>query len=164
VAGFDTAVYGLDDVKAWPILFEHPRGGILVSTTKLSQFVTARYATQDAMQAVWRMVLGWLQPSAAIPALEWTPTVRPTYSRDAKLPADAARRAIVRGVDWHTNAKLLLGADWQDRYIADREACIIKNAPQKIATPRDQRSVGDGEFGVLEGFSSRISYDGVFAS
>ena len=40
VAGYDTAVFGIEDVQSWPILFEHPRGGILVSTTKLSQFVT----------------------------------------------------------------------------------------------------------------------------
>ncbi|MDD4870404.1 MAG: hypothetical protein PHR77_07570 [Kiritimatiellae bacterium] len=160
VAGFDTAVYGLDDVKVWPILFEHPRCSVLVSTTKLSQFVTARYATKDAMQAVWRMILGWLQPGVPIPMLDWTPTVRATYSRDVKLPADAVRRAVIRGVDWHSNAKLLLGADWQDKYIEDREACIIKNAPQKSTTPKDQRSVGDGEFGVLEGFSSRIDYEG----
>ena len=58
VAGFDTAVYGLGDAKTWPILFEHPRAALLVSTTKLSQFVTARYATQDAMRAVWKIVLG----------------------------------------------------------------------------------------------------------
>ena len=42
VEGYDTAVYGLPkDVH--PILFEHPRGDILVATTKLSQFVTGRY-------------------------------------------------------------------------------------------------------------------------
>jgi hypothetical protein len=55
VAGFDTAVFGLDDVKTYPLLWEHPDRKILVSTTKLSQFVTARYATRDAMQAVWRI-------------------------------------------------------------------------------------------------------------
>jgi hypothetical protein len=160
VAGFDTAVYGLGDVKTWPILFEHPRAAILVSTTKLSQFVTARYATQDAMQAVWKMVLGWLQPGAPIPALEWTPTVRPTYTRQARLPTDAVRRAIVRGIDWHTKAKLLLDAEFQDRYVEDREACLIRNAPPGTSKSRDQRSAGDGQFGVLEGFSSQINYQG----
>jgi len=36
IAGFDTAVFGLEDVKTWPLLFEHRKGTILVSTTKLS--------------------------------------------------------------------------------------------------------------------------------
>jgi len=160
VAGFDTAVYGLDDVQAWPILFQHPRAAILVSTTKLSQFVTARYATQDAMQEVWKMVLGRLQPGAAIPALCWTPTVRPTYTRQARLPADAVRRAIVRGIDWHTRAKLLLDAEFQDRYVEDREACLIRRAPLGTSKPTNERSAGDGRFGVLEGFSSQINYLG----
>ena len=43
VEGYDTAVYGLPK-ETHPILFEHPRGDLLVATTKLSQFVTARYA------------------------------------------------------------------------------------------------------------------------
>ena len=76
------------------------RQKILVATTKLSQFVTARYATKDAMQAVWEMVFGWLQPGAKAPRLEWTPTVRPTYTRSEPLPPDAARQAILRGIDW----------------------------------------------------------------
>jgi hypothetical protein len=44
VAGFDNAVYGLKKTKSWPILFEHKKNTILISTTKLSQFVTGRYA------------------------------------------------------------------------------------------------------------------------
>lgn len=47
VAGFDSAVYGLPD-ETYPVLFEIPgyngKGALMVSTTKLSQFLTARYA------------------------------------------------------------------------------------------------------------------------
>jgi len=136
VAGFDTAVFGLDDVKTHPILFEHPRGDVLVSTTKLSQFVTARYATQDAMQAVWRMVLTWLQKGKEPPRLQWTPTVRATYSRQEPLAADAARRAIIRGIDWHAKAGMLCAAKEKDKH------------------------AGDGSLGVMEGIRSRIAYDG----
>jgi hypothetical protein len=160
VAGFDTAVYGLADTVTHPILFEHPDGQILVSTTKLSQFVTARYATSDAMQAVWRMVLGWLQPGGRIPALDWTPTVRPAYARAARLPAGAARRAIVRGVDWHSRAKLLLDAASQDRYAEDRPGGQILRANTAPPPPDSQRAAGDGRFGVLEGFASQIDYRG----
>jgi hypothetical protein len=106
VAGLDRAVYGLNDVKTWPILFEHPNGRMLVCTTKLSQFVTARYAPRDALQSIWRMVFAWLQPGSKPVELDWTPTVRPTFARDAKLPRDASRRAIQRAIDWHTAADM----------------------------------------------------------
>ena len=56
VAGYDHAVYGIPD-PAWPILFEHPTGPLLVSTTKLSQFVTGRYAPARAWKSVWSMIL-----------------------------------------------------------------------------------------------------------
>ena len=96
VAGYDTAAYGLKGIETFPLLFEHPNGRVMVSATKLSQFVTARYAPREGMQAVWQAVFRWLRPDEEPPVLEWTPTVRPTYSRDAELPADAVRQAVIR--------------------------------------------------------------------
>ena len=78
VAGYDDALYGLPDRDVWPLLFEHPSGDILVATTKLSQFVTGRYAPNDAWESVWNMILHWVQPEAQLPRLRWTPSVRPT--------------------------------------------------------------------------------------
>ena len=89
VAGVDRAVFGLKDTPSFPILFEHPRGDILVSTTKLSHFVTGRYMPQEAWSAIWKMIFAWLQPGRMVPELQWTPTVRPTYSADEPLPPDA---------------------------------------------------------------------------
>ena len=160
VAGLDTAVYGLGDVKAYPILFEHPAGSVLVSTTKLSQFVTARYATKEAMQAVWKMVLTWLQPGADVPALDWTPAVRPTYAREEPVPADAIRRAVARGIDWHTRAHMLLSEEGRKQYDRLREAGTVNGGDPVGARPDGSWPDGDGRFGVLEGFSSRIGYDG----
>ena len=160
VAGFDRAVFGLADVKASPILFEHRPGAILVCTTKLSQFVTARYATKEAIQAVLGYVLGWAGPGVKAPRLDWTPTVRPTYARAAKLPPDAARKAVVRGVDWHTGARMLMHASWKDKYHEYRKQGVVN--PRNPVGPRPDPSwqAGDGEFGVLEGVSSRIRHDG----
>jgi len=159
VAGYDTAVFGLDDVRPWPILFEHPQGGILICTTKLSQFVTARYAPKDAMQAVWHMILSWLQPGVQIPTLNWIPTVRPTYGPESKLPADALRKAVIRGIDWHTKAKMLLDAECQERY-ADVTSPIVTLQPPTAARPKEQRSAGDGEYALREGFNSKIYHTG----
>ena len=47
VAGFDKAVYGLPAANVNPILFK--AGDVLVSTTKLSQFITGRYAAGEVV-------------------------------------------------------------------------------------------------------------------
>jgi len=149
VAGFDRAVFGLQDVETEPILFEHSRGDILVSTTKLSQFVTARYAPKEAVQNVWRMVLGWLQPGRPVPELDWIPTVRPSYGPKEPLPPDVVRGAIVRAIDFHTKARLLIHDSWKEKYRGSHPA-----------RPNPAWPSGDGEHGVLEGFVSRIAHDG----
>ncbi|MCP4643668.1 MAG: hypothetical protein GY851_24695, partial [bacterium] len=153
-------VYGLDDVRAHPLLFECGAGEVLVSTTKLSQFVTARYAPKHGMQAIWRMILGWLQPEAALPELAWTSTVRPSYGRDEALPPDAARDAVIRGIDWHTNAKMLIHESWKDQYDTLRSNGTVN--PRNPTGPRPDPAwpAGDGQYGVLEGVNSRVQYNG----
>ncbi|MEI7899707.1 MAG: hypothetical protein WCK89_05610 [bacterium] len=155
VAGYDTAVFGLPDKQAWPLLFEHPRGGILVATTKLSQFITARYAPADAWPAVWRMVFGWLAPGAAVPELKWTPAVRPSFGKTEPLPADAVRQAVRRGVDWYAKGRLYLHPDWQK---------LLESAgqyPDRTGPgPAAGLPAGDGTLGLLEAYSSRIDWKG----
>jgi len=155
VAGFDTAVYGLDNTPSHPLLFEHPRGDILVCTTKFSQFVTARYATKDAWQAVWRRIVAWLQPGKTLPTLEWTPAVRPTYTANAALPAGAQAQALIRGIDWHSSARMLIGASWKDEYDKRRQ-----RGGQILPVPEPALPPGDGEHGLLEGVFSRVDYTG----
>ena len=94
VAGYNQAVFGLPEKDVWPILFEHPDGNLLVATTKLSHFVTGRYAPVDAWGPVWQMILRWLQPDQDFPDIKWTPTVRPSYSRAEQ----SARRRRAGGV------------------------------------------------------------------
>ena len=43
VAGYDTAVFGLPERAAYPLLFSIPEKGLTVATTKLSSFVTGRF-------------------------------------------------------------------------------------------------------------------------
>ncbi len=152
VAGFDTAVYGLpDDVH--PILFEHPSGNVLVATTKLSQFVTARYAPTDAWQAIWAWILGWVMDGNTAVSLEWTQTVRPSYARDQELPLDVEKRALRRGVQWYFNAKLFPDASWPD----DRSSYKDRVGPE--AEPG--WALGDGSHGMLEGFNAAVNHDGI---
>ena len=164
VAGYDTALYGLPPTEVHPILFEAPGGGLLVATTKLSQFVTARYAPVDAWEPVWRMILKWVEPDGSIPPLRWIPTVRPTFSREAALPRNAEREALRRGAEWYQRSGLLVHPSWQDRY--DRES---NQGPPTVDWPDGHRAgpgvprgsrVGDGSLGLLEGFRSKIYADG----
>ena len=153
VAGFDTAVYGLPE-QVFPILFEHPRGDILVATTKLSQFVTARYAPAEAWRAVWAMVLGWLRGGGAVPELRWTPTVRPSFAADEGLPSDVERRALRRGLAWFWRSRLLVHPP------SGGKRYHMQHHERVAPAPPPEWPVGDGTHGLLEGFSSSIRVDG----
>lgn len=154
VAGFDTAVFGLPkDVT--PILFEHPQGNILVSTTKLSHFVTGRYAPQNAWRALWQGVLGWLCPGKPVPELVWTPVVRPTYWREEPLPPDAEKQALRRGIEWFIRSKLILPPS----RVKEVDDAIV-HANSRAPTPPADAPVGDGSLGILEAPLSVILSDG----
>ena len=164
VAGYDDALYGLPKTNVHPILFEHPDGGVLVATTKLSQFVTARYAPLDAWEPVWRMILKWVQPEAEVPSLRWKPTVRPSFARDAELPADVERHALQRGAEWYQKSGLLVDPSWLARYdLPSNQGPATPDWPDgHRAGPGAARgkASGDGSLGLLEGFRSKIYYDG----
>ena len=105
VAGFDRAVFGLPE-QTYPVLFEL-NDNVLVSTTKLSHFITGRYAPKDAWKALWTRVFTWLAPDAPAPRLEWELTVTPAYGRDEPLPEDVEKETLAKGAEWFFKAKLL---------------------------------------------------------
>ncbi|MCH9775675.1 MAG: hypothetical protein K0U90_04510 [Planctomycetes bacterium] len=153
VAGYDKAVYGLPE-KNWPLLFEHPRGDMLIATTKLSQFVSARYAPTKAWGPVWKMVLGWLSPDSNIPDLEWTPTVRPSFVRNESLPKNAERVAFRRGMKWFEG--FLVDESWKDELIHPAKT----GYGPADTKPGLNRPLGDGRYGILEGHISKVFSDG----
>lgn len=145
VAGFDTAVYGLPE-SAQPILFELPGREVLVATTKLSQFVTARYAPTADWRVIWQRILGWLTRGEAPVALDWTPTVRPACGPDEPLPDRAEAHAARRGADWFRQSGLL-ATESLGRELAEG----VTLAPKLR---------GDGSHGIREGIGSGIRWDG----
>ena len=153
VAGYDKAVYGLPE-ETWPLLFEHPRGDILIATTKLSQFVSARYAPMRAWGPVWKMILGWLSPGSRVPDLRWTPTVRPSFARDESLPVDVERRACRRGVKWFEG--FLVDASWKDELARPAKIGYGPVDPKQGTN----RPIGNGRHGILEGHISKVFADG----
>lgn len=146
VEGYNTAVYGVTE-EAHPLLFEHPNGTILVATTKLSQFVTGRYAPTDAWPHVIAMILKWVTGNDKIPLLRWTPTVRPMYSATEALPTNAQLNAIKRGADYYEKSNLYLHPGWP---------LLTASDPLEKDWPR-----GDGSYGIGECYiSKRIFYTG----
>lgn len=154
VAGFDTAVYGLPE-ETLPVLFEH-NDRVLVATTSLSRFVTARYAPVAAWERVWTGILEWLLPGQTVPGLRSMPVVGPSYGKDEELPADAERQALRRGVAWYESARMLIHPSWEEIYDS-----AARQWPDRVGpAPTKAQPCGDGFLGVLEGFSSQIGFDG----
>lgn len=84
VAGYDQLAFEVPEKKDL-ILFQLPGHEVLVSTTKLSQFVTGRYGPQAAWAGIWKRILGWLDPNSEVPELKWTPHVIVQFSKDEPL-------------------------------------------------------------------------------
>ncbi|MCL2306088.1 MAG: hypothetical protein FWC43_12160 [Planctomycetaceae bacterium] len=156
VAGYDTAVYGIDDVPSYPILFRH--GNLIVSTTKLSQFVTGRYATRESLQAVWQYLFKQLLPERDVPALVWRPLVGPTYGKTEPLAENARLSAIQRGIDWHGRAGMVLNEKgWEDyQKFWDPLTGDALGHDGVGEWPDTTPPYGDGRFGILEGAYSQI--------
>ena len=144
IAGFDAAVYGLDSTETHPILFELPETNVLVSTTKLSHFITGRYAPKDAWKSIWGFVFNWLQPDEAAFKLNWTESVRPSYSKDKTISQNERSTAASRGVEWFYKSNLLA-------------------TPLQVENGEKLKITADGEYGkegIRECFLSKISFDG----
>src|SRR5690348_367008 len=59
IAGFDKAVFGLPP-ETFPVLIEREQNQILLASTPLSCFITARYGPSTAWIVVWQHILRWL--------------------------------------------------------------------------------------------------------
>ena len=155
VAGVDTAVYGIDGAAAPPLLFDHPRGNLLVATTSLSRCVRGRYLPAGAWRTIWRTILARLRPGAPAVLLDWTPAVRPSFGPDEALPGGIELQAVRRAADWIVRSRVLRHRSWPAD-VLDRS----KTYNTVRAMPLSEWPAGDGSFGVLEGFSSTILSDG----
>ncbi|NLE61364.1 MAG: hypothetical protein GX616_23695, partial [Planctomycetes bacterium] len=154
VAGFDTAVFGLPDER-FPILFELPERKLIISTTKLSGFVSGRFAPAREWASLWEQLLTRLDPAFKGVSLMITPLVRPSYGRDEPLPEDVERQVLRRAAEWYFNSRLLIHPS--------REAALhdlLRQGKEEVVLPSADLPVGDGSCGILEGYASTIQHDG----
>ncbi len=151
VAGYDKAVFGIPQ-NAQPILFQS--GDLLVATTKLSNFVTGRYAPTQDWKTIWEHIVRRLDPGAQVD-LTWTPDVHPTYGASDKLPADYEKRTFDSAAKWFHDSRLLLHPSREPELHK-----ILRVDIETTATPGPDSPMGDGSNGILEGYASAIKHDG----
>lgn len=153
VAGYNSAVFGIP-ASAQPILFALEDGRVLVATTRLSSFVTSRFAPTHEWQMLWDHILTQLSGSE-VKSISWEPRVQAMYGPHDRLPWNFEKRAFRRAVEWECNSGLLISEE--------RLAALSKlwGVNQELTDPpATSIPAGDGRFGILEGFNATIRYDG----
>ncbi len=153
VAGYNQAVYGLP-ASTQPVLFSREDGRVLIATTKLSGFVTGRFAPTREWSALWAYLLGQVS-GAEIPRLEWQPLVQAAYGPQAKLPRNVESRTFHAAAQWILDSRMLLS---EER--AASLAPAMRAGVEVIDPAATDAVAGDGRFGILEGYSSTIRHDG----
>ena len=153
VAGFDTAVFGIPE-QAFPILFEMPERNLIIATTKLSDFVTGRYAPAKSWKVIWEHILMILDPQARV-ALDWEPTVRPAFGPKDKMPKEFEDQAFKAAAKWHHDSRLLVHPSREPEVHQ-----LLKSGAEAVETPGPNEPMGDGSHGILEGYSSAVQWDG----
>ncbi|MFD2164546.1 hypothetical protein ACFSJU_19225 [Paradesertivirga mongoliensis] len=154
VVGFDKAEYGLDSTKSYPLLFIN--GNTMVATTKLSNFVAARYGPKESIKQVWSHILSWVTDDNKVQIRDWPTDVAPMYKREDSLPSNARLNSVRKGVEWFYNGRFFVHPAWNDLWLKYQG-----NGEKPFGPPVDQNLPnGDGSLGILEGHASTINYDG----
>ncbi len=154
VAGYDSAIFGIPAVGTFSILFEVPERNWIVATTKLSGFITGRYAPVQDWEALWNRILSRLCAGAQL-RLEFQPLVQSAYGRESRLPRRYESEAFDQAAHWFGHSHLLVHASEKealDRALAAGGETAPGSGP---GSPE-----GDGSLGILEGYASGISPDG----
>lgn len=153
VAGYDNAVFGMP-TNALPVLFSLNDGKIFVATTRLSSFITGRYAPTKDWATVWNFLLHELSQEN-LPPLKTKQRVQSMYGSKERLPSNYEEKSFGAAVGWIFNSRLLLTEKRADEIVP----LLMKNA-ELIDPPSAKYKSGDGHFGILEGYTSKIRVDG----
>ena len=94
---------GYPDKPTEPLLFDHPRGNLLVATTELSHFVTGRYLPTEAETQALRRSADWIVTSRSLRHADWpreSLNLSLTYNTVRDMPRRTGRWATGRQVCW----------------------------------------------------------------
>ncbi len=152
VAGYDTAVYGVAKDQT-PLLFEINDGQTLIAATKLSNFITARYAPSADWKLIWQTILHRLDPDSKV-ELEIDPMVRPALGASDLAPPMFERETFDRAAAFYAHARLLITKERQAEIHR-----LLASSTEGVDAPKEDVE-GDGSLGMIEGYASRIRIDG----
>lgn len=154
VVGVDRAEYGLTDTKPYPLLFE--KDGVLLSMTALSNFKTGRYGPQVGVKALLKYIIARVAGTGVAALKHWQQDVKPMYTENEPLPSGAMLNSIKKGVEWFDKGRFFIHPSWKEDWIK-----YGSNGLKPVGPPVEQnKPVGDGSLGILEGHTSTIYYDG----
>ena len=176
VAGYDQASLGLPPSNlTYPLLSIASKAPLMVAATQLSRARQRRFAPSNRWQTIFSSVLSWVsngswqRPDTPNSSLHeqplWNASVSPSYPAIGPLPPSAELDAVTRGVRFYQRARLLPSA------AAAVELARLKcyssastssqcAALSRLDPPYDGLASGQGQLGVLEGFSSTIGLEG----
>ena len=150
VAGFDTAVYGLEDTPYDPLVFKEGEN-LWIGTSKLTDFARLRFMPESKWKPFSELT------GNEVTFKEWPKMIAPAYSEKEELPKTARSEAIQKGIEWFYNGHFLIHQDWKEswimKYIGDGTMPVGPELPEDAPN-------GDGSLGVLEGHCSAIYKDG----
>ncbi len=154
VAGFNNAVYGINNVKCYPLLFQ--KENMLVAMTRLSNFAMMRYGPSKSWRVVWQYILSWITRNKSFRLHHWLSYVSPMYERNQHLSQNAVRTSILKGVKWFFNGHFFIDSSWENMYLKYQgDGTNPYGPPVNSHFPN-----GDGSLGILEGHASHIFYNG----
>ena len=113
VAGYDRAAFPLDGCECHTLLEVNKTRRVMIAATKLSQFISARYAPYARWCAVFEAILSFLC-GERVTGFAYTPAVLPSYPPDAALPADACREAVRANSEWYLLSGILKSPDGRE--------------------------------------------------
>ncbi len=106
VAGYRRAVFGIDG-ETIPLLFTHPDyPNVLVSNTRFSNFITARFAPQCDWLKVIGAIIGFLLPRCRISNPDYRMAVRPYFRDHAPIIHSDERAAMLRNLKFMNDQML----------------------------------------------------------
>ncbi len=115
VVGYDTVEFydkktgELTDCAPHSMLEINKAGNVLIASTKLSQFISARYAPYKRWQSLWMSIISWVSGTDRniLKTVEWTPALNPNYRPSEPLRGNAYSEAVRMNVEWFLNSSIM---------------------------------------------------------
>lgn len=147
VAGYDTASFQLEGCTPYAMI--DVNNNLMVASTKLSQFISARYAPYERWQKLWTSVLSWVSQKT-VPDMNWTAAVHSNYEKDEVLLADAYERAVELNANWYIDSGFVL---------SETDGLLYESEGDADPMARELHPGGDGSYGIIEAFVSGAAFN-----